>query len=49
METYIEPTQDEIIMAFVASCIEDAANRLGVPYLEMFKRMDRIGLIDKLI
>ena len=49
METYIEPTQDEIIMAFVASCIEDAANRLGVPYLEMFKRMDRVGLIDKLI
>ena len=49
METYIEPSQDEIIMAFVASCIEAAANRLGVPYLEMFKRMDRVGLIDKLI
>lgn len=49
METYIEPSQDEIKMAFVASCIEDAANRMGLPYYEVFERMERVGLIDKYI
>lgn len=49
MGTYIEPTQDEMKMAFVASCIEDVASRLGLPYIEVFERMERVGLIDKYI
>lgn len=49
MGTYIEPTQDEMKMAFVASCIEDVANRLGLPYIEVFERMERVGLIDTYI
>ena len=36
-------------MSFVASCIEDVANRLGLPYIEVFERMERVGLIDKYI
>lgn len=49
MEEYIEPSKDEIEMAFVASCIEDVADRLGVPYIEIFERMDGVGMIDKYI
>ncbi len=49
MEEYIEPSKDEIEMAFVASCIEDVADRLGVPYIEIFERMDDVGMIDKYI
>lgn len=48
-EHYLEPTHDEIVMGFVASCIEDVANRLGLPYQEIFARMDAVGLIDKYI
>lgn len=49
MNTYIESSDDEIKMAFVASCIEDLADRLEVPYIEVFERMERIGLLDKYI
>ncbi|GEM_PF-558307 len=32
---------------FVASCIEDVANRLGVDYAEVYKRMDAVRMIDQ--
>lgn len=46
---YIEPSKEEEEMAFVASCIEDVASRLSVPYIEVFERMDRVGMIDDYI
>lgn len=49
MEQYMTPSHDEIVMAFVASCIEDVADRLGVHYLEIFNRMEQVDLIDKYI
>lgn len=49
MEKYLEPSRDEIIMAFIASCIESVAGRLGVGYREIFERMDRVGMIDDYI
>ena len=36
-------------MAFVASCIESVAYRLGVGYREIFERMDKIGMIEEAI
>ncbi|MCH5346629.1 MAG: DUF3791 domain-containing protein [Muribaculaceae bacterium] len=48
-EFYMEPSHDEIVMAFVASCIEDVADRLNVDYSEIFERMERVGLIDQYI
>lgn len=45
----MEPSHDEIVMAFVASCIEDVADRLNVDYSEIFERMERVGLIDQYI
>ena len=34
-------------MGFVASCVEDVANRLGFDYSVIYKRMDDVGMIDK--
>ncbi len=48
-EKYIVPSKDEIEMAFVASCIEDVANRLNVPYIEVFDRMEKVNMIDQYI
>lgn len=36
-------------MAFVASCIESVANKLGVGYREVFERMDKVEMIDRYI
>ncbi|MDE6560132.1 MAG: DUF3791 domain-containing protein [Muribaculaceae bacterium] len=49
MEKYMEPSRDEIVMAFVASCIESVADRLGVGYREIFERMEKVRLIDEYI
>lgn len=49
MEEYLEPSKDETIMAFVASCIEDVANRLNKPYFDIFERMEKVDLIDKYV
>lgn len=49
MEKYMELTQEEIVMGFVASCIESVADKLGVPYIEVFDRMEKVGMIDKYI
>ena len=49
MEKYLEPSKDEIVMAFVASCIESVADRLNLGYREVFERMDKIGMIDTYI
>ena len=45
----MEPSRDEIVMAFVASCIESVADRLGVGYREIFERMEKVRLIDEYI
>ena len=47
MDKYLEPTKDEIIMAFVASCIESVADRLNVGYRDIFERMEKVGRIQK--
>ena len=33
-------------MGFVASCIEDVADTLGVDYSEVYQRMDAVKMID---
>lgn len=49
MEKYMSPSQDEIMMAFVASCIESVADRLSVNYREIFERMDKVGMLENYI
>lgn len=40
-------TESQILMGFVASCVEDVAHRLGRDYEEIYKRMDAVGMIDE--
>lgn len=49
MSTLIERTDQEILMGFVASCIEDVAEKLGLDYSEVYKRMKAVGLIENYI
>lgn len=37
---------EEIKLAFAASCVEGAARKLGVPYIEVYERMKKVELID---
>lgn len=36
---------EEIKLAFAASCVEGAARKLGVPYIEIYERMRKVDLI----
>ena len=49
MNTLIQRTDQEIIMGFVASCIEDVAERLGVDYAVIYERMAAVGMIENYI
>ena len=46
MENKIQLTKDEIIMGFVASCVEDT---LGVDYSAVYQRMGAVKMIDEYI
>lgn len=49
MENLIELSYTEVTLAFVASCIESTARRLGKSYQEIFARMKRVGMIENYI
>ena len=49
MKERVQLTKDEIIMGFVASCIEDVADTLGVDYYEVYQRMDAVKMIEEYI
>ncbi|MBO7465197.1 MAG: DUF3791 domain-containing protein [Bacteroidales bacterium] len=46
MEQLVEISKIQIIMAFVATCIEATARTLGVSYKEVYDRMNRVNMID---
>jgi len=48
-EGYPYPTEQERIITFVSSCIESVAERLGCKASEVYRRMDRVGLIEDYI
>ena len=33
-------SDSQVLMGFVASCIEDVAHRLGIDYSDVYRRMD---------
>ena len=49
MKERVQLTKNEIIMGFVASCIEDVADTLGGDYFEVYRRMDAVNMIDAYI
>ena len=49
MSTLIQRTDQEILMSFVVSCIEDAAEKLGSDYAKVYERMKAVGMIENYI
>lgn len=47
MTDYQDLSKEQVLMGFVASCVEDVASRLGVEPGEMYRRMDAVGMIDQ--
>lgn len=45
----IEIPKIQVVMAFVATCIESTARMLDISYQEVYQRMKRVGLIEKYI
>lgn len=46
---YPRPTEQERIIIFVSSCIESVAEKLGCKASEVYRRMDRFGLVQDYI
>ena len=46
---YLPPTEQERICTFVCSCIESASIRAGSKASDMYRRMNRVGLIHDYI
>ena len=49
MEQLVEIPKTQIIMAFIATCIEATARTLGISYIEVYQRMKRVGMIENYI
>lgn len=49
MENIIEIPKTQVIMAFVATCIEATARFLNVSYKEVYQRMKSVGVIENYI
>ncbi len=49
MAQTIEIPKMQVVMAFVATCIEATARLLDVSYKEVYQRMKRVGMIEKYI
>lgn len=46
---YLRPSEEERICTFACSCIESVAERMGCKPSEMFRRMEKVGLIHNYI
>ena len=49
MEQLVEISRTQVIMAFVATCIEATARLLGSTYQDVYQRMKRVGMIEQYI
>lgn len=49
MEELRKISKEQVVMAFVATCIETTARYLNTDYNEVFERMERVGMIDNYI
>lgn len=49
MDTIREISHEQVVMTFVATCIETTARYLNTNYKEVFLRMVRVGMIDNYI
>ncbi len=45
-ETYIDLSEEEIRLGFVASCVEYVAQALGCSFADVYQRMKRVGMLE---
>ncbi|MDE6008036.1 MAG: DUF3791 domain-containing protein [Muribaculaceae bacterium] len=45
-ENWIQHNKEEMKIGFLAQCIEELADRFGIDYLEMFKRLETVNLTE---
>ena len=49
MEQIRKIPKEQIVMAFVATCIESTARLTGCNYQDVYRRMEKIGMIENYI
>ena len=49
MKNVVEISRTQVIMTFVATCVETTARMLNTSYKEVYQRMKRVGLIERFI
>ena len=49
MKNVVEIPRTQVMMTFVATCIEATARMLNTSYKEVYERMKRVGLIERFI
>ena len=49
MKSVIEISKTQVIMTFIATCVETTARALNTSYKEVYQRMKRVGLIERFI
>ena len=49
MKNIIEISRTQVVMTFIATCIETTARFLNTSYKEVYQRMKRVGLIERFI
>ena len=49
MKNVVEISKTQVIMTFVATCVETTARLLNTSYKEVYQRMKRVGLIERFI
>lgn len=49
MENIIEIPRNQVVMSFVATCIEATARLLNVSYKDIYQRMKKVGMIEHYI
>lgn len=49
MKNMVEIPKTQVVMAFVATCIEATARLLNASYKEIYQRMKNVGMIENYI
>ena len=49
MKNVVEIPKTQVIMTFIATCVETTARRLNTSYKDVYQRMKRVGLIERFI
>ena len=49
MKNVVEISRTQVVMTFIATCVETTARFLNTSYKEVYQRMKRVNLIERFI